>query len=66
LPDALVSLQLAPSKGAARRLIEQGGVYLNGQRATADTTLTRASALHGKYFLLRKGSRDYGLLKTQS
>src|SRR5437763_209381 len=47
LLDALVTLKLAASKGAARRLIEQGGVYLNGQRATTDTTLTKSSALHG-------------------
>src|SRR3954469_2985452 len=64
LPEALVTLKLAASKGAARRLIEQGGVYLNGQRASTETKLTRASALHGKYFLVRKGARDFALLKT--
>src|SRR6266550_4889389 len=31
LLDALVTLKLAASKGAAKRLVEQGGVYLNGQ-----------------------------------
>jgi tyrosyl-tRNA synthetase len=65
LLDALVTLKLAASKGAARRLVEQGGVYLNGQRATADTTLTKDSALHGRYFLIRKGARDFGLLRAQ-
>lgn len=64
LVDALVTLKLAASKGAARRLIEQGGVYLNGQRATAETRLTSASALHGKYFLIKKGARDFGLIQT--
>jgi tyrosyl-tRNA synthetase len=62
--DALVALKLAASKGAARRLVEQGGVYLNGQRVAGETRLTSTSALHGKYFLIRKGARDYGLLKT--
>jgi tyrosyl-tRNA synthetase len=64
LLDALVTLKLAASKGAARRLIEQGGVYVNGQRASTETSLTSASALQGKYFLIRKGARDFGLLKT--
>jgi tyrosyl-tRNA synthetase len=64
LLDVLVTLELAASKGAARRLVEQGGVYVNGQRATGETRLTSASALQGKYFLIRKGARDYGLLKT--
>ncbi|HEX3533862.1 MAG TPA: tyrosine--tRNA ligase [Gemmatimonadaceae bacterium] len=63
LLDALVTLKLAASKGAARRLIEQGGVYLNGQRATVDTSLSATAALKGGYHLLRKGARDYGLLR---
>ena len=60
--DALVALRLAASKGAARRLVEQGGVYLNGERVTADTDLASTKPLAGGYHLLRKGSRDYGLI----
>lgn len=32
LADLIVELQLAPSKGAARRLVEQGGVEVDGER----------------------------------
>jgi len=63
--DALVSLNLAASKSAARRLVEQGGVYLNGQRVTADTNLGSANPLAGGYHLLRKGARDYGLIRIR-
>jgi tyrosyl-tRNA synthetase len=63
LLDALVTLKLAASKGAAKRLIEQGGVYLNGQRASADTDLSSTKPLNGGYHLLRKGARDYGLIR---
>ena len=63
LLDALVTLKLAASKGAARRLVEQGGVYLNGQRAAADTDLGSAKPLAGRYHLLRKGAREYGLVR---
>jgi tyrosyl-tRNA synthetase len=66
LLDALVSLQLAASKSAARRLVEQGGVYVNGQRASIDTNLAGANSLAGGYHLLRKGARDYGLLRVES
>ena len=66
LLDALVALKLAASKGAARRLVEQGGVYLNGQRATASTELPATTPLAGRYYLLRKGARDYGLLSVTS
>jgi tyrosyl-tRNA synthetase len=64
LLDALVTLKLAASKSAARRLVEQGGVTLNGQRVTADTDLTSTKPLAGGYLLLRKGARDYGLIRT--
>jgi tyrosyl-tRNA synthetase len=63
LLDALVTLKLAPSKSAARRLVEQGGVYLNGQRVTPDTSLASTNPLPGGYHLLRKGARDYGLFR---
>jgi tyrosyl-tRNA synthetase len=63
LLDVMVTLKLAGSKSAAKRLIEQGGVYLNGQRATPETDLTSAKPLAGGYHLLRKGARDYGLIR---
>jgi tyrosyl-tRNA synthetase len=63
LLDALVTLKLAASKSAARRLIEQGGVLLNGQRATIETDLASTKALAGGYHLIRKGARDYGLIR---
>ncbi len=34
LPKLLVELGLAPSMAEARRLIEQGGVYVEGERRT--------------------------------
>src|SRR6266404_1551275 len=45
LLDAMVTLKLAASKGAAKRLVEQGGVYLNGQRVSADTDLSSTKRL---------------------
>ena len=60
--DALVALGLAASKGAARRLVDQGGVTVNGQRVASGTD-TLGQPLRGKYFLIRKGARDYGLIR---
>ena len=63
--DALVALGLAASKGAARRLVEQGGVTVNGRRVSgAGESL--GEPLRGKYFLVRKGARDYGLILDRS
>ena len=65
LLDALVTLKLAASKSAARRLVEQGGVTVNGQRAAGDTDLASTKPLAGGYHLIRKGARDYGLIRRR-
>jgi len=61
--DALVSLKLAASKGAARRLIEQGGVSVNARRvASASDPL--GEPLVGGYYLIKKGARDFALVHS--
>jgi tyrosyl-tRNA synthetase len=60
--DGLVALNLAASKGAARRLVDQGGVSINGVRATSAESI--GEPLPGGYYLVKKGARDFGLLKT--
>ena len=60
--DALVELKLAASKSAARRLIEQGGVAVNGNRVSSATD-SMGDALAGGYFLIKKGARDFGLVR---
>jgi tyrosyl-tRNA synthetase len=59
--DALVELKLAASKSAARRLIEQGGVSMNGARVSGAGDTLR-DPLVGGYYLLKKGARDFGLV----
>ena len=65
--EALVAGGLAPSGGAARRLVDQGGVSINGVKvdpAGAERLLTATDALHGRYLLLRKGKRDQVVLRA--
>lgn len=63
--DLLVQTKLAASRGAARRLLEQGGVYVNGQRLSAsERTVGRDRLLHGRFLLLRKGAREYALVRV--
>jgi tyrosyl-tRNA synthetase len=59
LPRLLVELQLAPSMAEARRLIEQGGVYVDGERAPqADLDLSAE-----RTFLLQVGKRRFMRVK---
>ena len=54
-----------PSKGAARRDLEQGAISLNGAKV-ADLTraVTRADLLHGRWLVLRKGKKNYWLVRA--
>jgi len=67
LVDAVVQAGLARSKSEARRSIEQGGIYVNQQRVK-DPARSIASAdwLAGRNLLLRKGKKEYGLLRLGS
>jgi len=60
LVDALVASGLASSKSEARRGIEQGGIYVNQQRASE---IAEQDWIGGRHVLLRKGKKDYALLK---
>lgn len=62
MPDVLVHTQLSTSKGEARRLISQGGVYVNNQRRNLDEDITSADLLLNTAVLLRAGKKKYHLL----
>jgi len=58
LVDLFTRTGLAKSKGQTRRLIEQGGAYLNEQRIEQDRPLTREDFKEDK-ILLRAGKKRY-------
>jgi tyrosyl-tRNA synthetase len=66
LVEILIAAGLSPSKGQARKDIEAGGVYVNNVRAT-DTKLVLGAEhlLFGKFVLLRKGKRNYALVRFE-
>jgi tyrosyl-tRNA synthetase len=66
LVEAIVQSGLATSKGSARKLVLQGGVYVNNRRVTdVDMHLGRESLLFDRYVLLRRGKQDYHLLRFE-
>ncbi len=57
---------LASSKGAARRLIEQGGAYVNGQRIDSFDYLITDQDLNDSYtILLRSGKKRFHKIKSR-
>ncbi|HXG95615.1 MAG TPA: tyrosine--tRNA ligase [Gemmatimonadales bacterium] len=65
LVDAVVHAGLAKSKSEARRAIEQGGIYINLQRVSADQSISDRDWIGGRSLLLRKGKKDYALLRRE-
>jgi tyrosyl-tRNA synthetase len=63
LVDLVIACGFAPSKGAARRLIEDGGIYINNRRVSdAQATINLPAFIDGQFLVLRKGARKYHLV----
>jgi tyrosyl-tRNA synthetase len=63
LVDLLVRTRLAESKGAARKLVEGGGVYLSNERQTDGRKTVSADDLKWPgAILLRAGKKNYHLV----
>lgn len=61
--DGLCSIGLAASRSAARRLIMSNSVTVNlNQVLTPDADFETQSALFGKYFLVRRGKKTWGIV----
>lgn len=62
IAELVVHAGLEPSKGAARKSLDAGGVYLNNARVDHTRAVTPADLLFGRHLLLRKGKRSYAVL----
>jgi tyrosyl-tRNA synthetase len=63
--DLVVVCGYATSKSAARRLIEAGGIYVNNRRVSDTHAIIGLSSLiDGQYLVLRKGAREYHLVRA--
>lgn len=59
ITDLLVETGLSASKGAARRTVAEGGVYVNNVRIDTDEwTPQPTDFLHGRWLVLRRGKRN--------
>ena len=66
LVDLMLRTKLAESKGAARKLIDGGGVYLNNERQTqAQKAITAGDLKWPAAILLRTGKKNYHLAKVK-
>jgi len=63
--DFLSISGLTGSKGEARRLIKEGGAYLNNQRVSdISQNVSMEDSIEGQFLVLRKGRKNYHLVRV--
>ena len=66
LIDALAAAGLAKSKSEARSFIQSGSITINGTKADAlDHQIAGEERLYGRFTILRRGKKNYGLISWQ-
>ena len=64
--DLLVDAGLADSRGQARRVIGEGGAYVNNERVTDPAAAPdRGALLAGRWLLLRRGKRTLAVAEVE-
>jgi tyrosyl-tRNA synthetase len=62
--DLITAAGVVDSKSAARRIVKEGGAYLNNVKITGeDFAPSKTDFLCGKYAVLRKGKRDLAAIE---
>jgi tyrosyl-tRNA synthetase len=55
--------QVTASKGEAKRLLENGGIYINNVKVSeTGLTVSRGVSIGDKYIVVRKGKKNYYLV----
>ncbi len=62
--DLIAAAGLTDSKGDARRQLQQGGVYINGERTGLEATVAGYQLLAGRYIWLRRGKKKDVIVKV--
>ena len=61
----LTNIQILPSKGEAKKMIQNGGIYINRKKVdNLQFSLDESLLLHEQYLLIQKGKKNYYLVKA--
>ena len=61
--DVLVNSGLLPSKGEARRALQENSIAVNKEKIGIDTKIDSSHLIHGELIILQRGKKNYFLLK---
>lgn len=63
--DLIAATGVVDSKSAARRVVKEGGAYINNEKISGeDFAPTTEHLLHGRFMVLRKGKRDLAAVEV--
>jgi tyrosyl-tRNA synthetase len=63
--DLLAATGVVDSKSAARRIVKEGGAYLNNEKISGeDFAPSESDLIHGRFLLLRKGKRELAAVEV--
>ncbi|MGG3689972.1 tyrosine--tRNA ligase [Caldifermentibacillus hisashii] len=66
LVDLLVAAKISPSKRQAREDIQNGAIYINGDRVTdVQYVLGNSDKIEGKFTIIRRGKKKYYLIISE-
>jgi len=61
--DVLVNSGFLPSKGEARRALQENSVAVNKEKVTLEAKIDTSHLIHGELIILQRGKKNYFLLK---
>jgi tyrosyl-tRNA synthetase len=66
ITDFLAHNKITSSKGEAKRLIENGGIYINNKKISEiDLMVSKNYSIEDKYIVVRKGKKNYHLVSLK-
>ncbi|RXI98564.1 tyrosine--tRNA ligase [Anaerobacillus alkaliphilus] len=67
LLDLLIASKIAPSKRQGREDIQNGAIYVNGDRVTdLEKVISKEDRIEGQFTIIRRGKKKYYLIKYSS
>lgn len=61
--DVLVNSEFLPSKGEARRALQENSIAVNKQKVSLESKIDASFLIHGELVILQRGKKNYFLLK---
>ena len=61
--DLIADSGIVKSRGEGKRMLQAGGLYINNERAGGDGNITLNQAIENEILILRKGKKEYLVIK---